>query len=254
MPGAARSSGKTPVISPDFEHLDFESIQRILLKVYRTMYDHFGELHWWPADTVEEMIIGAILVQNVSWKNTEIAITRLREADLLTFTRLYDADLALISECVRSTRFHRLKARKLKAFAEHVVTRYNGSADAMLGQPMGVLRQELLGIWGIGAETADDILLYGAEHPSFVIDAYTKRIFHRMGLIRENPPYEALRTWFMAYLPADTALFNRYHAMLDAVGHRYCALSNPRCGECPLVSLCRTGGGSVAALVEASGH
>jgi endonuclease-3 related protein len=215
-----------------------QQVSDTLMRIYQTLYNHFGELGWWPAETPEEVIIGAILVQNVSWQNTEKAIAALRAHSLLSFAAIYEAPLETIGACVRATRYYHTKAKKLKAFAHHLMQHYGGNLDSMLRQPLEPLRAELLSIWGIGPETADDILLYAAGHASFVIDAYTRRIFHRLGLIREKVAYEPLRAWFMAHLPADAALFNRYHAMLDAVGHRYCLAARPRCGDCPLASFC----------------
>ncbi|GGI95777.1 endonuclease III [Alicyclobacillus cellulosilyticus] len=209
-----------------------------LLHIYRLMEDALGDRGWWPAKTREEVVIGAILVQNVSWKNTVIAIERLRERGWLTFPELYRAPVEEIAACVRSTRFYVSKAKKLHAFAAHVCTRYGGRLDPMFDQPLEALREELLGLYGIGPETADDIVLYAAGKPTFVVDAYTRRIFARLGLLREDMPYEAVRRWFMDHLPADTRLFNQYHALIDAVGHHFCTARKPRCSACPLRSVC----------------
>lgn len=213
------------------------TITHKLLRIYQRMFEQIGPRYWWPADTVEEVVIGAILVQNVSWTNTEKALKNLAEAELLSFSQLHQAELEEIEGCIRSTRFYRTKARKLKAFAEHL-EKHDNSLGVMLSQPLDKLRKELLKIYGIGPETADDILLYAAQLPSFVIDTYTKRIFHRLGLVPEDISYDALRGWFMEHLPQDVQLYNEYHALIDAVGHRFCNPSQPKCGECPLQEEC----------------
>ncbi|MCF8563645.1 endonuclease [Alicyclobacillus tolerans] len=214
-------------------------VQEKLLQIYQLMFEHFGDRHWWPAQTKEEVVIGAILVQNVSWSNTEKAIEKLRQQDLLSFAALHRAPLDEIEPCVVSTRFYKTKAKKLKAFSDFLDANYKGDLEAFLRQPVPQLREQLLNIYGIGPETADDIVLYAGGQLSFVIDAYTQRILARLGITQEQAGYEELRTWFMENLPADVALFNQYHALLDAVGHHYCSPKNPSCTPCPLAPLCQ---------------
>lgn len=216
-----------------------EPLQKQLVAIYELLENTLGDRGWWPAETREEMMIGALLVQNVSWSNTVKALDKLRNHDLLNFQHLYDAPDIRIEEDIRSTRFYKTKTQKLKALACHVVEVYHNDLNAFLGQPMDKLRKELLSIHGIGQETADDIVLYAAGLPSFVIDAYTKRIFSRLGLIEEGIGYQELRDWFMSHLPGDTRLFNQYHALLDAVGHSFCSTKKPKCPDCPLHSLCQ---------------
>lgn len=184
------------------------------------------------------MIIGAILVQNVSWSNTVKALDNLREGGLLDFTAVAEADPEEIEKRIVPTRFYRMKTARLQAFARMVRDRYEGNVTALLAEPFGRLRETLLGVMGIGEETADDILLYAANLPSFVVDAYTRRIFYRLGLAAKEVPYGTLRAFFMANLPEDAALFGHYHALIDALGHRVCLSSRPRCGECPLLPAC----------------
>lgn len=218
--------------------LSTDIISERLLDIYEVLEAHFGDLQWWPADTVDEVIIGAILVQNVSWKNVTTAILRLQAAQLLSLGRIHEATIEEIEPCITSTLYYRMKAKKLKAFAAHVADCHAGDIHLLLSQPMDDLRRELLTIYGIGEETADDIVLYAGHHPSFVIDAYTKRVFHRLGFVDQSVPYGVLRDWFMRHLPNDVPLYNQYHAMIDAVGHRYCSNKNPKCGECPLGDTC----------------
>ena len=139
-----------------------------------------------------------------------------------------------------------MKARKLKAFAQHVYDHHGGDLDAMLAQPWEPLREELLGIYGIGEETADDILLYAAGAPSFVMDAYTRRILARMGIHAPDERYESYRAIFMDALPRDAQLYNEYHALLDHLGKEVCRKRAPRCTECPLLDLCPTGKGEMS--------
>lgn len=210
-----------------------------LLDIYSLLEATFGDLGWWPAQTRAEIMVGAILVQSVSWSNTVKALDNLRDRDLLDFHHLYLADHAVIEDCVKSSRFYKSKTKKLKAMSQHVVERYNNSLDAFLGQPMETLRNELLSIHGIGPETADAIVLYAAGLPSFVVDAYTKRIFSRLGLIDEGVGYTELRAWFMNHLPHNVRLYNQYHALLDGAGHAFCSAAKPKCNPCPLKGQCR---------------
>ncbi|MCL6453221.1 MAG: endonuclease [Alicyclobacillus sp.] len=211
-----------------------------LQAVYRMLEDAYGDLHWWPADSQEEMVIGAILVQDVSWKNTQRALQNLAQAGLLSFTAMRAAGREAIARHIVPTRFFNRKAERLLSFADHLALHHGGSLADMLRQPLEPLRAELLGIRGIGRETADDIVLYGAGHPSFVVDAYTQRILTRLGLIDGPMPYESLRTWVMARLPRDAQLFNQFHALLDRLGSRVCLSQRPKCKECPLRAICPT--------------
>ncbi len=211
-----------------------------LLGIYERLFTHYGDRRWWPADTPEEVIIGAILVQNVAWKNVETAIARLREKGWLSLCALRETAIEEVEECIVSTLYYRMKARKLQAFAAMVETEFAGDVGLMLALPADELRARLLAVWGVGPETADDIILYAANQPSFVIDAYTRRIFSRLGLTDDKATYDELRAFFMRHLTADVALYNQYHALIDALGHSLCLKKRPRCRECPLRALCRS--------------
>lgn len=210
----------------------------MLERFYELLLLHFGPRHWWPAETPEEVVIGAILVQGVAWSNAEKAILRLKEAGLLSLSEIARAEEEILAECVRSTLYYRMKAKKLKAFARHILDHYEGKLERLWDKPMEEARRELLGIYGIGPETADSMLLYAGQHPTFVVDAYTRRIFSRMGWVPANISYEELRRFFMERLPQDTKLFNDYHAQLVELGKRYCTARNPRCQLCPLQEWC----------------
>ena len=150
------------------------------MEVYRRLFDAYGPQHWWPgAETPIEVCIGAILTQSAAWTNVELAMRRLREAGALSLEGIHASTQEDLAELVHASGYFNVKARKLKAFAQHVYDHHGGDLDAMLAQPWEPLREELLGIYGIGEETADDIVLYAANAPSFVMDAYTRRILSR---------------------------------------------------------------------------
>jgi endonuclease-3 related protein len=140
---------------------------------------------------------------------------------------------------IRSTLYFNMKARKLQAFCRHLLERCGGDMDALKERPMGELRTELLGLYGIGPETADSILLYAVGMPIFVVDAYTRRIFSRYGIVPPDIDYHDLQAVFMERLPADTAFFNEYHALIVMLGKACCTARKPRCGVCPLGEDCR---------------
>jgi endonuclease-3 related protein len=225
--------------SGDYKEDTFIKTQEKLLDVYDRLYRTFGPRHWWPADSVIEMIIGAILVQNVSWKNTETALFNLKKRDLLCLDALNRVSAEILESQIRSTRYYRIKAKKLKAFASFVTEKYRGNLEELLSLPLSRLREELLKIYGIGEETADSIILYGSRQPIFVVDAYTRRIFHRLGFISENSSYRMMQDFFMKHLPVDTVLYNEYHALIDCLGNRLCSNKKPGCVQCPLQDICR---------------
>lgn len=208
-----------------------------LIAVYERMIAHFGPRNWWPGETPDEIIIGAILVQNVAWRNVEQAIDHLRAAGLLSLEAIHRAPVEILEPLIIPTRYYKQKARKLKAFAAFLCERY-GTLERMFEQGVESLRPQLLALKGIGPETADCILLYAGGLPSFTCDAYTRRIFSRLGFFGPNASYEEMRRFFMEHLPPEAALFNEFHAQIDGIGHFFCA-PQPRCEACPLRPLCR---------------
>lgn len=218
--------------------------QKELLDIFDRLYRAFGPRHWWPAETPFEVCVGAILTQSVSWRNVERAIAALRQAGLLEPARLAAAPRELVESCIVPTLYYRVKARKLKAFVSHLMDKCGGDLALLFAGRTDDVRREVLGIWGIGSETADDMLLYAGGHPVFVVDAYTKRIFARLGgfdpPLSEKAPYAAVQEFFYRNLPLDVGLFNEYHALLDRLGNQVCLNKKPRCGECPLAVRCRT--------------
>lgn len=209
-----------------------------LLDIYERLYEWFGPRGWWPAETPFEVIVGAILVQNVAWKNAARAVANLKAAGLLEPAALHSAPLERVEELVRPSGFFRSKARKLRAFTAHLFERYGGDLAAMFRRPLAELREELLGVHGIGEETADDILCYAGNYPIMVMDAYTRRVFSRLGLVAPDARYAEMQALFMDHLPHDVRLFNEYHALIDGLAHCVCLKTAPRCGYCPLAELC----------------
>ena len=202
-------------------------------EVFERLYEVLGPQHWWPADSPFEVVVGAILTQNTAWKNVRQAIGKLREHNLLTPEAIFLLPQNDLAPLIRSSGYYNQKARKLKDFCEHLQKYWHGSLDSFLGQEMGKLRTELLSVRGIGPETADSIILYAAHQPSFVVDTYTYRIFHRHGCIPEATGYEDLRSFFMEALEPDVPHFQEYHALLVRTGHLYCR-RKPSCEACPL--------------------
>jgi endonuclease-3 related protein len=204
-----------------------------LRSFYEAMYAAYGPQHWWPGETPTEVIIGAILTQNTAWKNVEVAIGNLRHANLLDWAKLRDLPFEQLAELIRPAGTYQVKARRLKSFIEWLWTHYDGDLDRMFATSLPSLREELLSVSGIGRETADAILLYAGNLPTFVVDAYTARILYRHGLIDESADYDEIKDTFESSLPADVRMFNEYHALLVQVGKQHCR-PRPRCDGCPL--------------------
>lgn len=196
----------------------------------------FGPQHWWPAQTPTEMAVGAILTQNTAWNNVERALANLKRAQVLSWRRLHALSEAQLAELIRPAGTYRVKAVRLKAFAETLCTHHGGSLTRMLAGKLEEVRARLLDINGIGPETADALLLYAGGHPSFVVDAYTKRILRRHFLIDSKTNYDDVRRRFHQALEPDPALFNEYHALLVELGKRHCRVQ-ARCAGCPLEDL-----------------
>lgn len=208
-----------------------------LMGIYERLLAHFGTLGWWPAQTRFEVCVGAILTQATAWRNVEKAIENLKTEGLLSLAEIKDVRLSRLSRLIRPALYHNIKAKKLKSFIRFVYDNYGGDLNKLLGLPKDRLRQELLGVWGIGPETADSIILYAACKPSFVVDAYTMRIFARMGLLKPTT-YDETKEFFEANLSKSTKLYNEYHALIVELGKNYCR-RKPICDECPVTSMCK---------------
>lgn len=211
-----------------------DRIGRQLMDIYNLMFEHFGPQHWWPGDGPLEITIGAVLTQNTNWTNVERAIENLRNRDLIDIKKLVEIDRAELAELIRSAGYFNIKTKRLKNLMSFICRQYEGRLDRLFALSIDQLREELLSVNGIGPETADDIILYAAGKPTFVVDAYTCRIMARHKLIGEEDGYEPVKDLFETYLSADVDLFNEYHALLVATGKNFCRKKAPRCDECPL--------------------
>lgn len=210
-----------------------------LLLIYKQLFSAYGEQHWWPGRDRFEIIVGAILTQQVTWKNVEKALAALKAAGLLNPETLLRASLDEVAALIRPTIYYNEKAKKLRSFLLFLQERHHGDLSDLFSLPLPTLREELLSVHGIGEETADSIILYAAEKPSFVIDAYTRRIMQRLGLIRGKEPYSSLRALFMENIPRDVKLYNEYHALLVRHGKERCRSRSPLCLDCPLSNICK---------------
>ena len=210
-----------------------EIFRRELMQVYRRLFRHYGNLHWWPGETPLEISVGAILTQNTAWSNVEKAIQRLKENQVLSVGSLGRLSLGQLAQLIKSAGYFNVKARRLKNFISFLQSRYGGSLKKMFGLETLRLREELLSVNGTGPETADSILLYAAEKPVFVIDAYTKRIFSRHGVMAYEKSYDDFQRLFMKRLPPHVPLYNQYHALLVYLGKDFCH-TRPLCESCPL--------------------
>jgi endonuclease-3 related protein len=208
-------------------------VGRLLEELYQRLWEAFGPQNWWPADTPFEVAVGAILTQNTNWGNVSRAITALKGHDLLEPQALHDLPETELARLIRPAGYYNVKARRLKNFLDFLAANYQNSMARLAGADLASLRPALLGIKGVGPETADSILLYALAKPTFVVDAYTFRILSRHGLIAEACPYEELRQLFMEHLPAQAPLYQEYHALLVRLGKEWCR-PQPRCATCPV--------------------
>lgn len=206
----------------------------MLREAYEKLLSAFGPQHWWPGESPFEVLVGAVLVQNTAWRNVERAIDNLRDAGLMEPHKLYALPESELAELIRPAGYYQVKARRLRNLLRFVVEQYDGSLDAMFSVGVSTLREELLGVNGIGPETADAILLYAGGLPTFVVDAYTHRVLARHGWIGYEADYHEIKDHFEASLPQDAALYNEYHALLVRVGKDFCRKTGPKCEACPL--------------------
>jgi endonuclease-3 related protein len=242
-----------------------------ILRYYRELFRAWGPQHWWPGETCFEVIVGAYLTQNTAWTNVELALANLRQARLLSVEGIRQVPLRKLHKLIRPSGYFRQKAARLKIFVAFLDEKYAGSLDKLFSQSTNKLREELLGLNGIGPETADSILLYAGNHPVFVVDAYTRRILERHEVLSAKADYQEIRHLFQhalepvvqeqehplaqatpqleagfrgtAHPPSAmsaaerTALvqvYNEMHGLIVGVGKNFCRKSQPECDECPL--------------------
>jgi len=207
-------------------------------EIYERLLSQYGHQAWWPADSPFEVIVGAILTQNTAWTNVEKALANLKAEKLLTPEKLARVSFPKLASLILPAGYYNQKAKKLKIFLDYLATEYELDLENFLALPTERLREELVSLWGIGEETADSICLYAANKPIFVVDAYTVRVFSRLGIVSEDISYAALQTLFMSNLKHDGRLFNEYHALIVRHGKWTCRKREPLCTECLLQKNC----------------
>jgi len=205
-------------------------------EIYNLLYQHFGPQGWWPGESTEEIILGAILTQNTSWGNVEKALAQLKGNNCLDFEKIYDLDTALFAEMIRPAGYYNIKAKRVKNFVQWLYDQYAGQLGRLESVSTDLLRNQLLSVNGIGKETADSILLYGLGRAVFVVDTYTSRVLVRHNLIDDQCDYEQIREFMESNTEENVQLYNEFHALLVCVGKQFC---KPRClcSKCPLDSI-----------------
>lgn len=213
----------------------FSPTRRQLLDVYQGMLAAYGPQQWWPADSAFEVAVGAVLTQNTNWSNVERAIANLRQADVLTLPAIRRLPKDQLAQLIRPAGYYNLKTERLLQLCDYLAS-FQG-LDELRELPLDEARSGLLSVWGVGPETADDILLYALDRPVFVIDAYTRRLLVRIGLASGGEDYEQLRRGFERALPPDVALFKQFHALV--VEHaKFVCRKTPVCESCSFASDC----------------
>ncbi len=208
------------------------------LFIYKALRNHFGFLNWWPGETAFEVFVGAILTQQTSWRNVEKAIINLKGTDSLSIEKIAAMPLGRLQQLIRPSGYYRQKAKRLKNICIAVIKEH-GSLEDMFNLETGELRRVLLLYNGIGKETADSIILYAANKPIFVIDAYTKRAMNRINpKIDYNVDYDELRAYFEQKIKRETRLYKDFHAQFVELGKNYCKSRVPVCNKCPLSNMC----------------
>ena len=202
--------------------------------IYKKLYRCFGPQNWWPGDTPFEIAVGAVLTQNTNWGNVEKAIHNLKKQGVLSSRGIHGLSVKELASLIKPAGYFNVKAKRLRSFLDFLMKEYHGRMENMAREDLTQVRPKLLEIHGIGPETADSILLYALEKPIFVIDAYTKRILSRHGIMASDRSYAEFQELFHASLKRDLHLYNEYHALFVRVGKTFCRRTNPLCGKCPL--------------------
>lgn len=214
-----------------------------LAEAYRRLDDAYGDQHWWPGETPFEVAVGAILTQNAAWVNVAQAIAALKQAGALTPATLAALPLGRLARLIRSSGYYNQKARKLRAFVAFLQEEFGGRMAAMAEAESEALREKLLAVHGVGPETADSILLYACGFPTFVVDAYTRRVLVRHGVADEDAGYDELKELVETGMTPDAAAYNQFHALFVRVGKERCRPREPRCAGCPLEPMLAPDGG-----------
>ncbi len=230
-------------------------------KTFKLLFNKFGPQFWWPGDTPFEIMVGAVLTQQTAWRNVEKAIKNLKAKNKLSPSEIYRISCAELAEIIKPAGFYNLKACRLKEFVKFFVEKYEADERKMADTETLKLREELLSVRGIGKETADSILLYALNKPIFVTDAYTKRIYLRLGVLSGKETYDEIRKLFESALSNEEFLnyirdnfdfegdarvyvFKEMHALIVREGKEFCK-KKPLCAECPLKEICKMKGGEM---------
>ena len=207
-------------------------------QVFQRLLRQYGPQDWWPGDTAFEIMVGAVLTQNTSWTNVERAIENLKQQDALSLSRIIAMSHAQLARLLTPAGYFNVKATRLKNYCLWYESQ--GGLSKLKRLSTETLRESLLSVNGVGPETADDILLYAFDRPVFVIDAYTRRLFTRLGLVEGGESYEELRRIFetkLVRVKDKLGVFNEYHALI--VHHaKYFCRTKPKCQECCLQRCC----------------
>lgn len=209
--------------------------------IYHKLLTDFGPQYWWPGETTLEIIVGAVLTQSVAWTNVEKAINRLKAVEALNELYILNVPEETLGELIRSTLYFTQKSRKLKVLFSWLEQECQFDYNKLFSHPLIELREDMLGLWGMGKETVDSILCYAGNLPVMVVDAYTRRIFFRLGLAGEKASYDELQQILVSGLPTEAAVYNEMHALLVKLGKDYCRNQKPRCQQCPLKNDCQWG-------------
>jgi len=207
-----------------------------LRRLHDRLLDHYGPQHWWPAEDAFEVMVGAVLVQNTAWRNVEVAIRQLKQLGPLSPELILARSESELAEHIRPSGYFNIKAHRLSNLCRWLIAQ--GGMNELVTRSTDELRESLLGINGVGPETADDILLYALNRPVFVVDAYTRRLFSRLDFCSEQISYEPMRATIESALTAE--YYNELHALIVIHGNHRCR-KRPRCTACPLLSDCPAG-------------
>lgn len=205
----------------------------LLGELYHLLLTTFGPQGWWPGETPFEVALGAILTQNTNWQNVARVIGALKAEGLLDPVVLGEMPEGELARRFRPAGYYNIKAQRVKNFLAFFAERFGNSMENMAAEAWEALRDELLGLKGIGPETADSILLYALHQPTFVVDTYTFRILSRHGLVADPCSYDELQQVFMDHLTPQVSLYQEFHALLVRLGKEFCR-PQPRCVGCPL--------------------
>lgn len=208
-------------------------------EIFRRLMAHYGRQRWWPAETAFEVVVGALLMPQTTWRNVATAIRNLKAAGLLDVRALASSPISRIRNHVRVAGLYRAKPRRLRDFCRHLLVRSDGDLSRYFARPTPVVRADLLDQEGVGPETADSILLYAGGHPIFVVDAYTIRIGRQIGLFAADD-YHEVQSHFERRVPRDLEMYREFHALFVAHAKALCRRT-PRCDGCPLRDLCDFG-------------